>query len=312
MTRGCARWHDGPAWPGRPPSPPWPARCRSRARGGSTPLRASGPWRRCGGWSRPRTCCASTPRTSASAIPSRACDRSRRGSTRSSKRWRPASARARSRSPRRASFPTSAHASRPSRASPVRTPMPWRCWPSSTRSSTPPTAWPPRRASRAPTRTTGPRPDRPGRPGRPGPVARDGAVRKNPGMTTFPDSHSDLLDAQFATLATVGKDGVPQQTEVWFLHDDGELKLSLNDSRLKTRNLQKRPQCSLMLLDVGNPYRYLEVRGTAELAPDGDYAFANRVGAKYDADLKVHDNPGDSRVVVTIVPSNVYAVNMGG
>ena len=80
-------------------------------------------------------------------------------------------------------------------------------------------------------------------------------------MTTFPDSHSDLLDAQFATLATVGKDGVPQQTEVWFLHDDGELKLSLNDSRLKTRNLQKRPQCSLMVLDVGNPYRYLEVRG---------------------------------------------------
>ena len=131
-------------------------------------------------------------------------------------------------------------------------------------------------------------------------------------MTTFPDSHSDLLDAQFATLATVGKDGVPQQTEVWFLHDDGELKLSLNDSRLKTRNLQKRPQCSLMLLDVGNPYRYLEVRGTAELAPDGDYAFANKVGAKYDADLTVHDDPGEGRVVVTIVPSNVYAVNMGG
>jgi PPOX class probable F420-dependent enzyme len=131
-------------------------------------------------------------------------------------------------------------------------------------------------------------------------------------MTTFPDSHSDLLDAQFATLATVGKDGIPQQTEVWFLHDDGELKLSLNDARLKTRNLQKRPQCSLMLLDVGNPYRYLEVRGSVELTPDDDYAFAKKVGAKYDADLKVHDNPGEGRVVVTIVPSNVYAVNMGG
>jgi PPOX class probable F420-dependent enzyme len=132
-------------------------------------------------------------------------------------------------------------------------------------------------------------------------------------MTTFPDSHSDLLDAQFATLATVGKDGVPQQTEVWFLHDGGELKLSLNDSRLKTRNLQKRPQCSLMVLDVANPYRYLEVRGNADLTPDDDYAFANKVGAKYGgADLSEHDNPGDSRLVVTIVPSNVYAVNMGG
>ena len=133
-------------------------------------------------------------------------------------------------------------------------------------------------------------------------------------MTNFPDSHRDLLDGQVATLATIGGNGLPQLTEVWFLHDDdGELKISLNDSRLKTRNLQKRPQCSLMVLDVGNPYRYLEVRGTAELAPDADYAFANKVGAKYGgADLREHDNPGDGRIVVTIVPSNVYAVNMRG
>ena len=62
-----------------------------------------------------------------------------------------------------------------------------------------------------------------------------------------------------------------------------------------------------------NPYGATSsVRGRAEIEPDDDYAFANKVGAKYDADLKVHDGPGDSRVVVTIVPSNVYAVNMGG
>ena len=29
-------------------------------------------------------------------------------------------------------------------------------------------------------------------------------------MTTIPDSHRDLLDAQVATLATVGADGRPQ------------------------------------------------------------------------------------------------------
>ncbi len=131
-------------------------------------------------------------------------------------------------------------------------------------------------------------------------------------MTTFPQSHSDLLDAQVATLATIGGDGYPQQTELWFLYDDGELKLSLNDSRLKTRNLVKRPQCSLMILDVKNPYRYLAVRGNAAIEPDDDYAFANKLGAKYSADLKVHDQPGESRVVVTIEPRNVYAVDMSG
>ncbi len=132
-------------------------------------------------------------------------------------------------------------------------------------------------------------------------------------MTTFPDSHKDLLDAQVATLATLGADGGPQLTEVWFLADDRELKLSLNTARLKTRNLQQRPQCSLFILDVSNPYRYVDVRGTAEIEPDDDYAFATKVGAKYGgADLSEHDAPGESRVVVTIKPSKVYAVNMGG
>jgi PPOX class probable F420-dependent enzyme len=132
-------------------------------------------------------------------------------------------------------------------------------------------------------------------------------------MTNFPDSHRDLLDAQVATLATIGGNGFPQLTEIWFLHDDGELKTSLNSSRLKTRNLQKRPQCSLFLLDLENPYRYLEVRGNAKLEPDDDYTFARKLGAKYGgADLREHDNPGETRVVVTIEPANVYAVDMSG
>lgn len=131
-------------------------------------------------------------------------------------------------------------------------------------------------------------------------------------MTDFPESHRDLLDGQVASLATVGRTGFPQVTELWFLHDEGEIKLSLNTARLKTRNLQRDPKCSLLLLDLENPYRYLEVRGNARVEPDEDYRFAQKLGAKYNADLKVHDNPGESRVVVTIEPVNVYPVDMSG
>ena len=130
-------------------------------------------------------------------------------------------------------------------------------------------------------------------------------------MTTFPDSHRDLLDAELATLATISGNGFPQQTVVWFLYEDGQLKTSLNSSRLKTKNLIKRPQCSLLILDPAVAQRYLEVRGTAVLEPDDDYAFARRLGAKYGgADLSEHDGPGDHRVVVTLEPTNVYAVDM--
>lgn len=129
-------------------------------------------------------------------------------------------------------------------------------------------------------------------------------------MTEIPDSHTDLLDQQVGSFATIGDDGFPQATVIWFLYDDGQLRLSLNDSRLKTRNLRKRPQCSLLLLDLENTYRYLEIRGTAHIEPDDDYAFAEKVGAKYDSDLRVHDGPGEGRVVITIEPKNVYAVDM--
>jgi PPOX class probable F420-dependent enzyme len=129
-------------------------------------------------------------------------------------------------------------------------------------------------------------------------------------MTTFPDTHRDLLDAPVASLTTIDGKGYPQSTLTWFLHEDGELKLSLNEDRLKTRHLRKRPQCSLLIPDYQNPMRYLEVRGEARMQPDPDYEFARRVGAKYDADLRQFDPPGSSRVVVTIDPVNVYAVDM--
>jgi len=129
----------------------------------------------------------------------------------------------------------------------------------------------------------------------------------------IPDSHRDLLEAEVATLATVGEDGYPQVSEVWFLTEGDQIAISLNTSRQKTKNLRTEPACALLILDLANPYRYLEIRGTADLAPDDDYEFADKVGAKYGgADLREHDGPGDRRVVVRIVPARVNAVNMRG
>jgi PPOX class probable F420-dependent enzyme len=125
-------------------------------------------------------------------------------------------------------------------------------------------------------------------------------------MTTFPESHQDLLKADVATLATLGQDGYPQVTALWFLFDDGTLKLSLNTTRQKLKNLQAHPECTLFILDIANPYRTLEVRARAEIAPDSDYTFAKKLGAKYGgADLSTNDRPGETRVVVSLQPIKV-------
>ena len=130
-------------------------------------------------------------------------------------------------------------------------------------------------------------------------------------MTLIPDSHLDLLESKFATLATIGRDGIPQLTEVWFLYEDGKVKVSLNRARLKTKNLMRRPQCSVFILDLANPRRYIDIRGNALLEDDDAYVFADRVGAKYDgADLRTRDQPGDRRVAVTVEPTYVFPVDL--
>jgi PPOX class probable F420-dependent enzyme len=131
-------------------------------------------------------------------------------------------------------------------------------------------------------------------------------------MPEIPESYRDLLDAQVATLATVGADGWPQVSEIWFLAEGDTVRLSLNTARQKTKNLRRDPKCTLFILDVTNTFRYLELRCEAVVEPDDEYRFADQVGAKYGADLRVHDGPGESRVVVSLQVRKVNVVNMGG
>lgn len=128
-------------------------------------------------------------------------------------------------------------------------------------------------------------------------------------MTTtpeIPDSHKGLLNAQVGVLGTIGASGRPQLSATWFLAEGDTVKISLNTARQKVKNLQADPKASFLIFDPDSPYKYVELRGDAEITADDDYAFANKLGAKYGgANLRERDNAGDSRVVVTIKPARV-------
>jgi PPOX class probable F420-dependent enzyme len=124
----------------------------------------------------------------------------------------------------------------------------------------------------------------------------------------IPETHRDIVDASpVVTLATIGPDGSPQVTALWFLvEEDGTVAVSLNTTRQKTKNLLNNPAASLFFIDPANPYRTLEIRARAEIEADSDYAFADRVGAKYGgANLREMDKPGESRVVVRFEPVKI-------
>ena len=85
---------------------------------------------------------------------------------------------------------------------------------------------------------------------------------------TIPDDALDLLDSDTAMLATIGPDGRPQLSAVWFLAEDDTIRVSLNSSRQKVKNLRANPAVTFFVLDPTRPSRYLEVRGDAEIAED--------------------------------------------
>ncbi|MEO8285520.1 MAG: PPOX class F420-dependent oxidoreductase [Chloroflexota bacterium] len=123
----------------------------------------------------------------------------------------------------------------------------------------------------------------------------------------IPESHKDLLSAPVAVLATNGTDGFPQVTALWFLFDEGgALRLSLNNTRQKVKNMQERSNITLFILDPANPYRTIEIRAKAEITQDPDGAFVKKLGQKYGGiDVRDNDRPGETRVVVTLHPVKV-------
>jgi len=127
-----------------------------------------------------------------------------------------------------------------------------------------------------------------------------------------PDSHADILKKQaFASVATIGPDGEPQNNPVWFAWDGEFVRFSQTTTRRKYRNLLRDGRVALSILDPDDPYRYIEIRGEmVAVEDDGDLAFINSMAAKY---LGLDEYPwhqeGDERVVVVIRP--VHTTVMG-
>ena len=115
-----------------------------------------------------------------------------------------------------------------------------------------------------------------------------------------PASHRDLLDkAGFAHLATVGPDGSPQSTPMWYAWDGEHLLFSTLKSRRKHRNLLADPRVAVSIADPDNPYRYVQIRGVAALEdePQG----INALVQKYMGEAVYRwDDPDAERVVVRV------------
>lgn len=75
-------------------------------------------------------------------------------------------------------------------------------------------------------------------------------------------------EPHYATLATINRDGSPQQTTVWYRFVDGKIEITTMADSVKAKNIRRDGRVSVSIVDGANPFRLVVVKGTAELSTE--------------------------------------------
>lgn len=125
---------------------------------------------------------------------------------------------------------------------------------------------------------------------------------------TFDDSVRALLDGKnFASVATLGSGGAPQNSVVWIRREGDTVLFSSVDGRQKVRNLRRDPRISLSVFDLANPYTSVEIRGTAEILPDEEKRLPRELSHKYLGIDPPAEKDDEVRVIIRVVPRKIVS-----
>ena len=124
---------------------------------------------------------------------------------------------------------------------------------------------------------------------------------------------SALLESpNHAVLTTVNEDGSLHSTVVWQDITGGELSINGAAGRLWPANIDRNPSVSVLVMDQGNPYEYVEVRGQAHGTREGADEQINRLAKKYiGVDEYPFRAPGEERISYRITPERVRYQKQG-
>ena len=121
----------------------------------------------------------------------------------------------------------------------------------------------------------------------------------------IPENRRDILEKKgLAHIATIGPKGGPQLSPVWYGWDGTHLKFSTTKARQKYKNLVRNPRVSASIVDPDDPFRYLEIRGVAEIEDDPDKAYIGEMARKYLGKDYPLNQADEERVVVKIRPKH--------
>ena len=124
-------------------------------------------------------------------------------------------------------------------------------------------------------------------------------------MALDPVIRDFLNERRFAVLATINRDGTPQQSVMWYLVDGESIVMNTARGRLKDRNMLSDRRVSICVEDE---YRYVTISGQFEMIADQTiaqadiYALAVRYDGKEEADRMMTESFGKQQRVTLRLP----------
>ncbi|MFZ0380263.1 MAG: PPOX class F420-dependent oxidoreductase [Solirubrobacteraceae bacterium] len=126
-----------------------------------------------------------------------------------------------------------------------------------------------------------------------------------------PDVHKLLTEPNYAVVSTLNRDGSIHSTVAWIDVQDGVPAINSAKGRVWPTNLERDPRVSAVVIESGNPYNFVEIRGTAQEV-DGADEHINGLTKKYiDQDEYPFRAPGEVRVKFEIAPEHIRHQKQG-
>jgi PPOX class probable F420-dependent enzyme len=135
---------------------------------------------------------------------------------------------------------------------------------------------------------------------------------RNMATLNDPEVQKLLSEPNHAVVSTINPDGSVLSTIVWISDDDGTVAVNSAEGRKWPTNLERDPRITALVYEDGNPYNYVEIRGTASGSTEGADEHINALAKKYiNQDEYPFRQPGEQRVKFVIAPDHIRHQKQG-
>ena len=115
-----------------------------------------------------------------------------------------------------------------------------------------------------------------------------------------------LAHPNYAVVSTLNQDGSIHSTIVWVSAENETVAVNSAVGRVWPTNLERNPHVTVLVFESGDPYHFVEIRGTASGSTEGADEHIDALAKKYiGQDEYPYRQPGEQRIKFVIEPDHL-------